>query len=358
MSSMQKYLAAAKANKNNAQQVIIGNEAADLDSMASAITYGCLLSEKDADAVVLPVMPIPRADFKLRTEAVYVFQEAGINLEDLVFFDEVDFGKLMAADAGLVLVDHNKLGPTLEKYNSNVSAVLDHHNDEGMYEDAAPRKIRLVGSTTTLVAEEFSRTGVEIEEDTAILLAGTILLDTVNLAPEAGRVTGADIEAAEKLLPLCSLSRQEFFDNIQREKFSVTGLSTGDLLRKDYKQFQFETVRCGISSALLPVSQWQELDNDLLSGFMTYAASCELEVLLSMNAYTNPDFNRDLVIYCRTKEGHDNLLACLQNNSLDLTPIEYPGQQEKGGVFISFHRQGNLGISRKKLQPLLAEFYQ
>ncbi len=355
---MQKYLSTAKAKKNDAKKVIFGNEAADLDSMASSITYGYLQSLQDTGTVVLPVMPIPRADFKLRTEAVYVFNEADIALDDLVFFDEVDFDALMKGGADLILVDHNKLGPALEQYNENVSAVLDHHNDEGMYKEAAPRIVELVGSTTTLVAMEFDKAGITLEENVATLLGGTILLDTVNLDPAAGRVTDADDEVAAKILPLCLLSRQEYFDNIQREKFSVTGLSTNDLLRKDYKEFQFEAVRCGIGSALLPISQWQDMDDDLLAGFADYAKKCRLDVLLSMNAYTNPDFNRDLVIYCLTKEGHDALLDYLQNNSLELTTIDLPGLQQEGEAFISFHRQGNLGISRKKLQPLLADFYK
>ena len=169
-------------------------------------------------------------------------------------------------------------------------------------------------------------------------------------------MTESDILVAEKILPLYPLPREEFFANIQREKFSVAGLSTNDLLRKDYKEFQFETVRCGIGSALLPVSQWQDMDNNLMAGFASYAVTNELGVLLSMNAYTNPDFNRDLVIYCVDKEDHDQLLEYLHGSGLELSVIEYPEAQEGEGC-ISFHCQGNLAISRKKLQPLLADFY-
>ncbi len=355
MRSIQAYLSAAKAEKNNAITVIIGNEAADLDSMASSITFGYLLSLQDVEGVV-PVMPIARADFKLRTEAVYVFEEAGINLEDVVFFDEVDFEGLMYDGTELVLVDHNRLSPVIDGYFPNVVAVLDHHKDEGLYQEAMVRVIEPVGSTATLIAMEFDKAGIAVEKDVAVLLGGTILLDTVNLDPAAGRVTDSDIRVAEKILPLCPIPQEEFFTNIQQEKFSTAGLSTNDLLRKDYKEFQFEAVRCGIGSALLPVSQWQEMDDNLMAGFANYAAKNELGVLLSMNAYTNPDFNRDLVIYCVDKEGHDRLLEYLHGAGLELSVIEYPEAQEGVGC-ISFYRQGNLALSRKKLQPLLADFY-
>lgn len=358
MSALQKYLSFSKAARNRARLVVLGNEAADLDSMASSIAYGYLLSLDDSHGLVLPVMPICRADFTLRTEAAYLFAEAGIELDDIVFFDEVEFDKLIAEGAGLVLVDHNKLGPALEQYNSSVVGVVDHHKDEGLYDDASPRIVRTIGSTASLVGMEFQKKRIVFPENIAILLGGTILVDTVNLSEKAGRVTDADIRIAELLLPLCPLPGDEFFANIQRAKFNITGLSTADLLRKDYKEFQFERARCGIGSALLPVSQWREMDADLFSAFVNFATVRRLDVLLCMNAFKDPDFGRDLMVYCTTKEMHDALLFYLQKTSLGLTPYEKSGgQEDKKGCMSCFH-QGNLDISRKKLQPLLAEFFE
>ncbi len=359
MTALNTYLSLVKAKKNDAKLLILGNEAADLDSMASSLAYGYLLHQQHPDMVVLPVMSIPRADFKLRTEAVYLFQKAGVELADVVFFDEIDFAAAMESGANLVLVDHNKLSPSLEQYNDNVTAVLDHHVDEGLYLDATPRIIETIGSCTSLVGKEFRRNSIDIPQDVAILLVGTILLDTVNLDEKAGRVTPADKVIAEHLFSLCSVSGQELFDTIQKEKFNVAGLSTTDLLRKDYKEFQFEMLRCGIASALLPVSQWQAMDQDLFSGFVGYADTCELDVLLSMNAFANPDFSRDLIIFCATQTAHDGLLAYLQENGLDLVLIDEHNEKQQGNKgFMRCYNQKNLGISRKKLQPLLADYYK
>ncbi len=355
--SLQTYLVSAKENVANAKLVVLGNEAADLDSMASSIAYGYLCNMQ-GEQQVLPVMPIPRADFILRTEAVYVFKEARINLDDVVFFDEVDLGSLLRNGAGLMLVDHNKLSPSLEKYSDHVVGILDHHKDEGLYVDASPRIIQTIGSTTSLVGIEFEKAGIAVDPDVAALLCGTILLDTVNLDPEAGRVTKADRDIAIKILPLCTLTPQDFFDNVQREKFNVAGLSTNDLLRKDYKEFQFGSVQCGIGSALLPVADWSALDSDLFAGFAQYTEARGLDVLFSMNAFANPDFSRDLVVFCKTAEEHDSLIDYLQKNGLSLTSLDFPEQTQGENGFIRFYNQGNLGISRKKLQPLLADFYK
>ncbi len=71
------FLHAAKASleMSRSVRVILGNEASDLDSMASSVAYAYLLSNDrvSPEETVLPVMNIPRDDFRLRTEAVYLF---------------------------------------------------------------------------------------------------------------------------------------------------------------------------------------------------------------------------------------------------------------------------------------------
>ncbi len=356
MISLQTYLTSAKNMIEAVSLVVMGNEAADLDSMASSIAYAYLFTLKNPDSPALPVMPVARGDFHLRTEAVFVMNEAGIGSDDLVFIDDVDFSKLMDG-AGLVLVDHNALAPALEKFSDKVVGILDHHHDEGLFPEANPRIIQPTGSATSIVAKEFLDQDVTISREVAILLFGTILLDTVNLDDSAGRVTDADKEIAEKLQPLCPLPRQEYFDKVQQAKFSVEGLSTNDLLRKDYKEWVLGQTKLGIGSALLQLKEWAQMDGDLAAGFDAFCQERNLDLLLSMNAYTDPDFNRDLAIYCQTEGEHEKLLAYLQEKGLDLESIEIEGQEKDSPGFIGFYKQGNLGISRKKMQPILAAYF-
>ena len=355
MNPLHNYLATARANLADTRLVVMGNEAADLDSMASSIAYGFLCSLLSPPVAALPVMPIAKADFILRTEAVYVFQEAGIPLEEVLFFDEVDLDSL-PGNAELMLVDHNALSSGLKKFADRVTGILDHHKDEGLFLDAEPRIIQTIGSTASLVAMEFERNQVAIPPELATLLTGTILLDTVNLDDKAGRVTEADKEIAARLLPICPLLREEFFSRVQEAKFNIQGLSTVDLLRKDYKEWQLGKMRCGIGSALLPVADWCAMDNDLAAGFAAYADQQQLDLLLSMNAYTDPDFQRDLVVYSPTEERHQQLVSFLNENELALQPITCPDQVPVAKGFHGLYSQGNLAVSRKKLQPLLADF--
>ena len=174
-------------------QLVMGNEAADLDSMASAVAYAYLLNSLSLDKTIVPLLPIPRADFKLRTEAVYVFNQAGVDVDALIFLDDVDFDALMENTQELVLVDHNKLASRFGGYGDKLSMILDHHADEGLYDQAREKIIEGVGSTATLVGEKIKALSPALlDENLAVLLYGTILLDTVNLAEDAGRVTPKD----------------------------------------------------------------------------------------------------------------------------------------------------------------------
>ncbi len=359
--TLNSYLAETRKNitQYGPKQIVIGNEAADLDSMASSIVHAYYLSCKKTfkNKYFIPVITIPREDFKLRPEAVYVFAEAGIALNDVLFVDEVDFPELMKGDAKLVLIDHNKLAVSLEAHGDKVVGILDHHKDEKLYSHAPKKVIEPVGSTATLVGEELIATNRDlIDINIAMLLIGTILLDTVNLDTEAGRVTPKDVRVVAEILKKFPIEQSEYFENIQREKFNVSNLTTTDLLRKDYKEWNFGKVSCGIASVLLSVEQWGEKDNHLCQKFAAYAETRSLDILLAMNAYKNPDFKRDIVLFCRDAAVHDDVVTFLQQQGLGLRELEMKDQEICTLGKISYHSQGNIKISRKKLQPLLDHF--
>ena len=77
---------------------------------------------------------------------------------DLVFADEIDLAGLHAQHRlVLTLVDHNRLSLRQAGLASAVTAVLDHHADEGGFSSASPRVIEPVGSATSLVVREAVR---------------------------------------------------------------------------------------------------------------------------------------------------------------------------------------------------------
>ena len=58
----------------------------------------------------IPVMSIPRADFRLRTETSALLELLGLDTPALIFGDEVDLITLHATDRlRLTLTEHNQL---------------------------------------------------------------------------------------------------------------------------------------------------------------------------------------------------------------------------------------------------------
>jgi len=357
------YLAQARSCTDNteADSIVIGNEAADLDSMVSAILYAYLISACGAPGKppVVPVINCPRADLVLRTESVYLFTALDLDLDKLLFIDEIDLKALhRKGRLRLTLVDHNALSGDQGVFGDAVVAIIDHHADSGRYPGANPRIIETVGSTATLVAEAMLRDKpMLIDSVSSTLLLGTILLDTVNLDPGAGRVTEKDRAMATRLGEVCNRDAGDLFTKLQAEKFNVSNLGTGDLLRKDYKTWATRTRTYGMSTVLIPIEDWIARDPDLIEGMKTFAVSHDLACLVAMMAYTDTHgmFRRDLALCAGDSELLAELTGILEAGDLDLNRIQPAGLAASDQVML--FTQGNISISRKKLQPMLHQFF-
>jgi exopolyphosphatase len=268
----------------------------------------------------------------------------------------VDLDKLKADNKlKLVLVDHNKLASIQNDLESAVSGIIDHHADEKAYPPAAVTDIRPVGSCATIVAESFLKDHKDaITDSLGTLLLGTILLDTVNLDPEAGRVTDDDSKAAKEIIEISGLDSKKLFDKLQFEKFNVSSLGSYDLLRKDCKEWQLGSVKLGIGSVLLSVEDWTAKDPKITDAFDSYLKKKKLDVLLAMNAFTSPEFTRQLVIYIPDSDLRSKTVSFMEGSDLGLEKLDI-NSSSTGCIF---YNQKNLGISRKKLQPLLKEFFE
>lgn len=345
---------AARAGKP--VRVFIGNEASDLDSMASAILLAWSKGTASDGLPNVPVTNIPREDFNLRTEALWLFQETGIDIKSLVFLDDVDLGALLGhLTSRLVLVDHNRLSAAQGAWASKVEEILDHHADEGLY-PSARKNIAPVGSASTLVAESMLAMGTLLPANVATLALGTILLDTVNLDPEAKRVTPRDEAIAKKLLPLSGAKQKILFDRLQLEKFNVAALSSRDILRKDYKEYKMGKLMVGMSSALLPLADWFKKDAKLEEAYATYAASRGLDVLIVMGAYTAPEFTREMAVYATDAGLRGKLIDFMNQSGLGLKALQATSAVPSKTT--EYFSQADLSQSRKKLQPLLASFVE
>ncbi|KAI5958178.1 PPX1 [Candida theae] len=260
-------------NVSTPYRVVTGNQSADMDSVVSAITFAFLThSLKAPGQFVIPLIDIPKADFALRRDINKLLQYHDIT-EDLLYFVE-DFDGFLknSTSIDLSLVDHNGLqGVEINKAFDagliNVEAIIDHHADEGIFENADPRVIRTCGSNSTLVFHYFhSLTSEndkfwETNKDVVELLLGPLLIDTSNMTQ---KVEDPDVKAVEfykRILANDTVnfasqsSYDDFYKTLKTAKKDISGFSFADILRKDYKQFKFlHNDRVGFSSISKPLS--------------------------------------------------------------------------------------------------------
>ncbi|CAA7268804.1 unnamed protein product [Cyclocybe aegerita] len=260
--SLNQFLTGAKASylkdvkedptKAAAWTVVMGNEAGDLDTLASSIAYAWILSEVNKTSAV-PLVPIERADLSLRAENLHALKMAGLSEDALLTLTELAGFRPQK----FALVDHNCLGPTYDP-NAEVVAILDHHQDEGLYLNANPRTISPCGSSASLVAVLLPP---EPPAELCTLLLAAILIDTDGLKP-GGKATDVDRSSAlfvapkstisNSIPPLSALSPidnpnpdslydaqaiKDLTSTLTLKKTDISHLGGFDLLRRDYKEY-------------------------------------------------------------------------------------------------------------------------
>ena len=133
------------------RHIILGNQSADLDSIASTIALSISLGQAFA-----PVINVLKKDLYLRKDVLFLFKRLAIDLKHLYFLSdlpqflsEAKLGKLR-----LILVDHNNLAYDQKEWAPFVDEIIDHHHDEQVhYPQLKSKTLAHVGSTATLVAE-------------------------------------------------------------------------------------------------------------------------------------------------------------------------------------------------------------
>ena len=139
----------------------------DLDGVAGAVAYGEFLQKAGKDVVVGIIG-------ELNDEAGYIFDRFGFShpktVPDADGYDEV------------ILVDASELSGLEGKIPAEkVIEIIDHRtiNDADKFPNAKAQ-IELVGAAATLVAEKFIQNKADISKESATLLYGAIVSNTLN----------------------------------------------------------------------------------------------------------------------------------------------------------------------------------
>ncbi|XP_061112029.1 exopolyphosphatase PRUNE1-like [Conger conger] len=348
------------AEDHSGFHVVLGNEACDVDSMVSTLSFAYFLFKTSGSAgrTPVPVLNIPQADFPLRTDSVFLLRESGLAQQDLVFRDEVDLPRLhRARRLALTLVDHNVLPSTDSDLEGAVVEVIDHHLQERVPSPSCPVTIETVGSCATLVAERIVQKAPEIVDgQVALLLYGSIILDCVNMAPEAGKVTPKDSQYARLLESLCPAlpPRTPLFQALHSAKLDISGLTTEQMLLKDMKAVSGGDLKLAVSvvyTTLDAFLQRRGLQQELCEFCHKHRFNLLVAMTISFSQSNEPF--RQLAVYSSSslyREEVSRALEQAQTPSLSLAPVSSPYADVRA------YLQRNTLASRKKLLPLLKDF--
>lgn len=142
-----------------------------------------------------------------------------------------------ASKKNVILVDHNEENQSVYGLNeANILEILDHHKLGGLTSIEPIHFINNpVGSTCTIVYQQFCINGVTIPYDIAGLLISGILSDTLSF--KSPTCTHFDITAVRELNKITNLDLQEHFSNMYKAACSTEGLTIEELLYTDSKEF-------------------------------------------------------------------------------------------------------------------------
>ena len=301
----------------------------------------------------LPLLQCSRSDLQLRTDAIWLFSELNLDTAHLLFYEDVVGLLSRLQQVRVTLVDHALPAVALQELpNVVVTQIIDHHETpEVTFEEGCCVAVEPVGSCATLIAEKLLGTeGYAIPTTMATLLLGAIMIDTVGLEKERGRTTEKDEVIAERLTSLSIVPPSQLYAGLSRARFTTSGLSVRQLLRKDFKCAEAGPWRLGFSSVacqLIELLEREEAEEDLC----TFCKTRGLEALVVLGVWPTADtIHRQIALF--QPAGSD--LADGLASVLEADPeLQCHRTTARPCIILS---QANAKCSRKYVLPLVVNF--
>jgi len=378
-------LSAAVSAGSKPVQVVMGNEAGDLDSMACAVVYARLEALR-TNETFFPVMNVPRNEMRLRKDNQECFRLAGIDESYLICIDELPILDLASKGRlALTMVDHNELSCRQAALAGSVIRIVDHHRDTGLYNDTVKPADRNVvfpmGSATSLVTEialAAGPSGETVLADPAcrMMLASTILIDTNNLEDKA-KTTDRDVAAMGVLREKASGSQTwgaESNNFLFGKRGDLQGFSAVDVMKKDLKFMKSGNELFAIASAVTSLKDQcssAEAQTAFLAGFADFV---KISGIQSFYAILTAGATADskTIITCIPQDRWatlgpqiaEKLAAGSEYGGIKLVASE--GSWPEGGAHPEVEHAGfvlkvfemDKGASRKQLLPFFQDFFK
>lgn len=225
-----------------------------------AISIGHINPDTDSALSAILVSKFGKEIFGFEIEAAIA---SGINNETkhvlnlLKINQPRQIGKI--TDEMVVLVDTTEPGQILEGLTDvNLAGIIDHHNLGGL-KSGKPilARIEPVGCTATVIYKILQEKNIKLDKASAILMMACIVSDTLNLTSPT--TSSDDRKILWELNKIAKIDLKKFVNDLFAAKSSLDGISTEDIITKDYKQFDMGRSKVGIGV-------WETTDPETVNG--------------------------------------------------------------------------------------------
>ncbi len=204
--------------------LIFGHKNPDTDSICSSLVHEILDKKSgwnNTKAVRLG---------SINKETKYVLDYLNIKAPELI--EKIEEGQ------EVILVDHNEFNQSVEGIEkAKILSVTDHHRIanfetvEPLYYNAKP-----YGCTSTILFEEFKRLNYSIDKKEAILMASSIISDTLLL--KSPTTTKKDKVALEELAKIAEIDVNEYGIEMLKAGTDLDDFSCEELINLDAKSLE------------------------------------------------------------------------------------------------------------------------
>jgi len=248
---------------------IVGHKSPDTDSVCSAIALANLKALTGIGNVV------PCSAGKLNKETEYVLNYFGVAIPEVL--------ESVEAKQKLILVDHNEYGQAVAGADqAQLVQIVDHHKVGG-FQTSEPLYVRIepVGSTCTIVAQNYKELGITPEKGIAGILLAAILSDTVIF--KSPTCTALDKETAAYLAAIAGVEPMTFGIEMFKASSNIADRTPQSMIEEDLKAFTMGAHKVGVGQvSLMGMDGFEDVRATLTAAIEAHRVAQEMRYLCLM----------------------------------------------------------------------------
>ena len=201
--------------------LVFGHKNPDTDSICSSIVMADFENKLGNNCQAVRIGNINK-------ETRYVLDYLGI--DDIPYVDQIKDG------SQVILVDHNEATQTIENIdNVKILKVIDHHTMNFKAPYQLYYRTEPVGCTATVLYKLYKENNIEIDRNTAILMASSIISDTLLL--KSPTCTDEDVKVISELEKIANIDLNTYGLEMLKAGTDLDDFSANELINIDCKKF-------------------------------------------------------------------------------------------------------------------------